>query len=111
MKRIIKFTTLLSLQILLLGAIGFAGTYFSEYLADNKMFGDEIVTTQERSYKLDSNNENSYEYVDHESTSYGARHIWYIITIVILFMIQVLRIVLLSTVFWDKGLRLRVEEE
>ena len=86
MKKAIRFTTGLSLQIILLGAIGFFGTFLSDYLADMGWFGDTI----EKSVHGDWNNE-----------IWGARHRWYVVTLVLLVVIQIVRIVMWSVSFWD----------
>ena len=79
MKRIIKFTTGLSLQILLLGLIGFFGTFFSEYISSVGGFGDS-------------------------ADELGARHYWYNWTVTLLFLIQIARILIWTSCYWDKEL-------
>tara|TARA_R110000765_G_scaffold53454_2_gene107172 strand:+ start:1791 stop:2060 length:270 start_codon:yes stop_codon:yes gene_type:complete len=82
MKKAIRFTTGLSLQILLLGVTGFFGTFLSDYLESINGFGDFV---------------NSREQME-----LGARHIWYIWILLILVLIQIVRIVMWSVAFWDE---------
>ena len=77
MKKIIKFTTQLSLQIILLSIIGILGSYFSDYLSTTGFFNDTI---SEKADEFGS------------FTRWGARHMWYFWTVLVLFLIQIFRI-------------------
>ncbi len=81
MRRLIKFTTQLSFQILILGLIGFFGTYISDYLEHTKWFGD---------------------FKGRRGLEWGARHYWYIWIVSILVFIQIVRIIIWCIAFWDK---------
>jgi len=87
MKKAIKFTTGLTLQIILIGAIGFFGTFFSDYLESIGWFGD-VLTDRIRGGE---------PYIE-----WGARHNWYVCTLVIVFLVQVARLVMWSIAFWDE---------
>ena len=69
-KSVLKFIMLLSLQVLLLGATGFFGTYLSEYIDTVNGFGDNGGHVE-----------------------WGARRCWYNWTLIILVIIQIVRIV------------------
>ena len=85
MKKAIRFTTGLSLQILLLGVTGFFGTFLSDYLVSIEGFGDFI------------NSRGGMEW--------GARHMWYVWILVTLVLIQIVRIVMWSIAFWDEEVK------
>jgi len=87
MKKAIRFTTGLTLQVILLGAIGFFGTFFSDYLDSIGWFGD-VLTDKIRSGE---------QYVE-----WGARHLWYVCTLIIVVLIQITRIIMWSIAFWDE---------
>jgi len=87
MKKGIKFTTGLTLQILLLGTIGFFGTFFSDYLESVGWFADTL-TDRIRGGK---------PYIE-----WGARHCWYVWTLVFVVLIQIVRIIMWSIGFWIK---------
>lgn len=88
MKKIIKFTTGLTFQILLLSAIGMIGTFLSDYLVDLNWFNDYTEISNKYSKPF-------------EDDIWGARHYWYNITVSVLFVIQGIRIVLWSFAYWS----------
>jgi len=87
MKKAIRFTTGLSLQILLLGLIGFFGTFLSDHLDSIGWFGDET-----KDYMRGG--------VMH--VEWGARHLWYVWTLVAIVLTQIARMVMWSVAFWDE---------
>jgi len=73
MKKLNRIFNVISINILILFAIGFLGTYLSEVLSESGMFGDF---------------ENSYGRIE-----WGARHCWYFWSIFLLFVANVGRAV------------------
>lgn len=91
MKKTVKYTSLLTLQILILGLIGIFGTFLSDYLISINWFGDY--------YEY-------YEYLEKNVLQYGARRHWYNWIVSIIFFIQVFRIIAWSVKFWEDELKI-----
>lgn len=79
-----KIFNQLAVQIFIIGFIGIAGTFLSDYLIKNNFFGD-TSTTHDYGYGLRT----CYEW--------GVRHYWYNWIVSILFILQVIRTIV-STV-------------
>lgn len=86
MKKAVKYTSLLTLQIILLGLIGIFGTFLSDYLVSINWFGDYVGIDY---------------FTNKKELMYGSRHYWYNWVISVLFIVQVGRIIIWSIHYWD----------
>lgn len=83
MNRQVKFIFLLSLQVILLFIVGMFGTFLSEYLQQIGFFAD--VYLKEPVFN---------EFSGSSHWEWGARHYWYFWMVVVLFILQIIRIVM-----------------
>ena len=84
-----KFIQGISLRVILLFGVAFLGTFFSEYLSSTNAFGDYTETihyTKEYAYRY---GRKTTEDIDR----FGARHIWYVVCMFILFLLQLISLI------------------
>ena len=85
----IKFTNI-SIQVLIIGVIGFCWTYFGDYLQEINMFGDTVCNnTTEHTHDWSG-------YCKGNKVFWGARHYWYNWTLAIITTLQVIRLIVYS---------------
>lgn len=84
-----KYLTLLALWVICLFTFAMFATYFSEWLQSSGFFGD-IQCVYNNFYAFDNTH------------IWGARHVYYIIMCILLFLISCARIITWSFKYWEK---------
>jgi len=84
-----KFIQGISLRVILLFGVAFLGTFLSDYLSSISMFGDYTAVHHNSEYAVTELNKPLVE----EFVRYGARHVWYIVCLVVLFILQLISLI------------------
>lgn len=97
MKRATMFTIYLAVWITLLFIVGMSMTFFNDWLQQTGFFADTVFVPYKNQYGIlvDTCGEVDQTHV------WGARHYWYNILCIILFVLSIVRIILFAYYYWD----------